>query len=154
MRRFRILLDIGRDVHGSNGPDVTDVILGPGQKLSTGPCVKPRTCSRSGSGPRITQGTWWRRSPALARIAGTVAWRRVKAFIVWRHMGVFRVLIAPDFHFPRQILFPACAEIRPRVGAVSNRSAADRANTVAKHSPDCRPFQSRPTPMDRRMPRI
>jgi len=39
LRRAWVLFDVGRDVHGSNRPDVTDVIFGPRQKLSTGPCV-------------------------------------------------------------------------------------------------------------------
>ena len=34
-----MLFDVGRDVHGSNGPDVINVILRPRQKLSAGPCV-------------------------------------------------------------------------------------------------------------------
>jgi hypothetical protein len=39
LRRPWVLFDIGRDVHGSNGLDVIDVILRPRQKLSAGPCV-------------------------------------------------------------------------------------------------------------------
>jgi hypothetical protein len=35
----KVLLDIGGDVHGSNGPDFIDVILGSQQTLSAGPCV-------------------------------------------------------------------------------------------------------------------
>jgi hypothetical protein len=36
----QMLFDIRRNVHRRNGPDVTDVILRPRQKLSAGPCVR------------------------------------------------------------------------------------------------------------------
>ena len=39
LRRSWVLFDIGRNVHGSNRPDVIDVTLGPRQKLSASPCV-------------------------------------------------------------------------------------------------------------------
>ena len=39
LRRAWMMFDVGRDVHGSNGLDVSDVILGPRQKLSTSPSV-------------------------------------------------------------------------------------------------------------------
>jgi hypothetical protein len=39
LRRTGMFFDIGCDVHRRNGPDVIDVVLGPRQKLGTGPCV-------------------------------------------------------------------------------------------------------------------
>jgi hypothetical protein len=39
LRRAWVLFDIGRDVHGSDEPNVVKVLLGPRQKLSTGTCV-------------------------------------------------------------------------------------------------------------------
>jgi hypothetical protein len=44
-----------------------------------------------------------------------------------------RAYLPPDFHFSRQILFPACTGIRPRVGGVSDRSGVERANTAAEN---------------------
>ena len=39
LRRTRVLFDIGRDMHRRDEPNVVKVLLGPRQKLSTGPCV-------------------------------------------------------------------------------------------------------------------
>ena len=39
LRRTRMLLDVGRDVHRRDEPNVVKVLLRPRQKLSAGPCV-------------------------------------------------------------------------------------------------------------------
>ena len=39
LRRAGMFFDIGRDVHRRDQPNVVKVLLGPGQKLSTGSCV-------------------------------------------------------------------------------------------------------------------
>ena len=39
LRRAWVLFDIGRDVHRRDQPNVVNVLLGPRQKLSAGPCV-------------------------------------------------------------------------------------------------------------------
>ena len=39
-RRTRMLLDVRRDVHRRDEPNVVNVLLGPRQKLSAGPCVR------------------------------------------------------------------------------------------------------------------
>src|SRR5271165_5520027 len=35
-----MLLDVGRDVHRRDEPNVINVLLGPRQKLSAGPCIR------------------------------------------------------------------------------------------------------------------
>ena len=39
LRRAWVLLDVGRDVHRRDEPNIVKVLLGPRQKLSAGPCV-------------------------------------------------------------------------------------------------------------------